>query len=83
MDATLGYLRESLANYYEKHEVCRRIYEKLETNNYEGELQFVRDLDEVEIGYLNSILPKEINYATKEQDPIRTSQLVEVYELLF
>lgn len=82
MDTSLAYLRESLSNYTEKKEVYRQIYEKLTTNQYEHEKDFVQDLGEEEIEQLHSILRNEIEYAQEEQDPIRANRLNEVYELL-
>lgn len=82
MDGTLGYLREALSNYYEQSEVCRRVYEKIESKSYESELEFVRELDEEEHVFLNKTLKREIEYAEDGMDPTRYRQLNEVYELL-
>ncbi|MDQ0254657.1 hypothetical protein J2S74_002036 [Evansella vedderi] len=83
MEMTLGYLRESLSNYLEENEVCERLYQRLEKNNYKNEGEFVRDLTLQEIEVLNSIMKKEIDYAKQEQDDKRARELNEVYELLF
>lgn len=48
-----------------------------------GEGNFVKDLNDDEMSYLNTILEKEIKYAQNEQDQQRASELNEVYELLF
>lgn len=82
MDMTLGYLRESLSNHLEQ-EVCQRIYEKLRVKHYANEEEFVKDLNDLEMDFLNQVLEKEIKYAQNEQDDKRTRELNEVYELLF
>lgn len=82
MDKTLGYLRESLSNHLENR-IGQSIYKKFISNHYSGEGEFVKDLDENEISYLNGVLKREINYAKREQDHKRTYELNEVYELLF
>lgn len=82
MDHTLGYLRESLSNHLENH-YGKSIYKKILVNQYKNEGEFVRDLDQMEITYLNKVLEKEIRYARDEQDEKRTKELNEVYELLF
>ncbi|GIN40536.1 sigma-G-dependent sporulation-specific acid-soluble spore protein CsgA [Heyndrickxia oleronia] len=80
MDTTLAYLRESLSNHVNRS-TGQRIYKKLQ-NHYKNEEEFVRDLDEEEISFLNSILKDEISYAQNEKDEKRVHQLNEVYELL-
>ncbi|WP_088105365.1 sporulation protein [Halalkalibacter urbisdiaboli] len=82
MDSNLGYLRESLSNHLEHHELCQRIYDRIENNSYKDEEEFVRDLNENEIMLLNLILRTEIGYAKQEQDEKRERQLSDVYELL-
>ncbi|MGE0911755.1 sigma-G-dependent sporulation-specific acid-soluble spore protein CsgA [Bacillus atrophaeus] len=82
MDKTLGYLRESLSNHLD-NDICQRIYKKMLTRHYTGEGNFVKDLNDDEMSYLNTILEKEIKYAQNEQDQQRASELNEVYELLF
>lgn len=82
MDTTLAYLREILSNYTEDHALSRNIYVKLKDTASEGEIAFVRSLDQEEAHFLNQILPKEINYALEEQDYTRMSELNHVYELL-
>jgi len=79
---TLLYLRESLAN-YTKDELGLAIYQKIETQNYKTEEEFVQNLDAKEVDYLDSLLKEEINYANSAKDTIRTHQLNEIYELLF
>ncbi|MGY0693780.1 sporulation protein [Virgibacillus sp. FSP13] len=81
MDHTLDYLRESLSNYME-NDLCQQIYEKMESGNYDGEEEFVRDLDDDEMSYLNAMLEREINYAKNVQNDSRVKELNEVYELL-
>jgi hypothetical protein len=83
MDKTLGYLRETLANYTEQYSIGQQIYNKLTKHDFSSEGSFVRHLNEEEIDFLNRILPDEINYAKEEQDELRARQLNEVYELLF
>jgi hypothetical protein len=83
LDNTLGYLRETLSNYTDDHTVGRHIYRKLTEGHYASEASFVRDLNQIEISFLNQMLPKEINYAKKEQDEKRAHELNEVFELLF
>lgn len=83
MDATLGYLRESLSNYTEKYESCQAIYKKLKENQYRNEEEFVNDLNEAEMAVLDLVLKNEIQYAKNEQDKKRAHELSEVYELLF
>ncbi|MCA1030465.1 sigma-G-dependent sporulation-specific acid-soluble spore protein CsgA [Bacillus timonensis] len=83
MEKTLAYLRESLSNYTDGQKLPLNIFHKLQNNNYESEEDFVRDLEEEEVRFLNHVLPDEINYAMREQDYERVSELNEVYELLF
>ncbi|HZG60224.1 MAG TPA: sigma-G-dependent sporulation-specific acid-soluble spore protein CsgA [Anoxybacillus sp.] len=84
MEKTLAYLREILSNYTEYHEQTPRIiYHKLIKNAYKNEEEFVRDLSQKEIAFLDRILPNEIRYAMDEKDFERVYQLNEVYELLF
>lgn len=83
MDKTLGYLRETLSNYTDQYSIGREIYIKLRKHDFQSEGAFVRVLSEEEIGFLDKILPDEINYAKEEEDLLRAKQLNEVYELLF
>ncbi|MFK9092831.1 sigma-G-dependent sporulation-specific acid-soluble spore protein CsgA [Bacillus salipaludis] len=83
MDKSLGYLRETLANYTEDHSEGKDICKKLMEGAYSSEGSFVRDLNQKEINFLNHMLPKEINYAKEEQDEKRAHELNEVFELLF
>lgn len=83
MDKTLGYLRETLANYTEQYSIGQQIYNKLTEHDFSSEGGFVRHLNEEEIDFLNRILPDEINYAKQEQDAQRARQLNEVFELLY
>lgn len=82
MEKTLAYLREILSSYVTHHHFQSSIYQKIQTKDYHGEGEFVRDLTEEEIAYLNQILPEEINHALEVQDYERVYQLNEVYELL-
>ncbi|WP_188456725.1 sporulation protein [Virgibacillus oceani] len=82
MDKTLQYLRESLSNYIDS-DICGGIYQKLEYKNYNGEGEFVEELNDDEMKYLNSMLVREINYARNVQNDNRVKELNEVYELLF
>ncbi len=82
IDHTLDYLRESVSNYIE-NDMAQKIYHKLESGNYTSEGEFVKDLDDDEIGYLDAILKREIAYAKNVQHDERVKELNEVYELLF
>ena len=82
IDDTLLYLRESLSN-YEGNELSQSIHQKLQNKNYQSEEEFVEDLDDREMQYLNKILEREIGYAENVQDDLRVEQLREVYELIF
>lgn len=82
IDNTLNYLRESLANYSE-NDMCQKIDKKLETEGYKNEGEFVRNLDEEEMAYLDSVLERELAYARNVENDIRVKELTEVYELLF
>jgi hypothetical protein len=82
MEKTLAYLREILSSYVGEHQFPDSIYKKLQTKEYNGEGDFVRDLNEEEISYLNQILPDEIQHAMQVQDFKRVYELNEVYELL-
>ncbi|GIO25605.1 sigma-G-dependent sporulation-specific SASP protein [Ornithinibacillus bavariensis] len=82
IDHTLMYLRESLSN-YENNELSQSIYNKLVHNSYSSEADFVEDLNDKEMQYLNHILEREIHYAENVQDDLRIQQLREVYELIF
>jgi hypothetical protein len=84
MDKTLGYLRETLSNYTDKHHaIANHIYQKLTEGHFKSEEAFVRQLSQKESDFLNKILQTEIHYAKQEQDEKRVFQLNEVYELLF
>ena len=83
MDKTLGYLREILSNYSDQHSEGRQLYRKLSEGNFSSEGDFVRQLNQKEIDFLNRMLPNEINYAKEEQDEKRAHELNEVFELLF
>ncbi|MGE8206467.1 sigma-G-dependent sporulation-specific acid-soluble spore protein CsgA [Heyndrickxia sp. NPDC080065] len=81
MDTSLAYLRESLSNHLNRS-TGQEVYKKLQTNHYKNEEEFVRDLAEEEVAFLNKILRDEIRYAEEEQDQKRVMELNEVYELL-
>jgi Minor curli fiber component A len=81
MDFTLGYLKETISN-YDNHSVAQKISEKLDIGQFKSERDFVLTLEDVEVDFLNNVLPDEIKYAFNEQDFIRGNQLNEVYELL-
>ncbi|MEN2767812.1 sporulation protein [Ornithinibacillus xuwenensis] len=82
MDHTLKYLQESLSNYTD-NALSESIYQKLRNNSYENEEEFVEDLNDKEMQYLDQILEREINYAENVQDDVRVAQLREVYEIIF
>lgn len=63
--------------------MCEQIVRKIESNKYENEEMFARDLSEEEMAYLNDILENELNYARNARDDVRTRELTEVFELLF
>lgn len=81
IEHTLLYLRESLANYTE-NEFGKEIYDKIETENYHDEAAFIKDLNDKEMAYLESVLQREIDYAKSAQDTVRLRQLHEVSELI-
>ncbi|RHW42199.1 sporulation protein [Neobacillus notoginsengisoli] len=81
MEQTLAYLREILSNYTESHKDGKQIYEHLQ--GYTGnENEFIRNLSQKDIQFLNTILPEEIKYALNEQDEKRAKELNSVYEQL-
>ncbi|WP_075981679.1 sigma-G-dependent sporulation-specific acid-soluble spore protein CsgA [Bacillus massilinigeriensis] len=82
MDHTLAYLREILSNYTDRNSLSQHIYKKIQKHSYQSEGEFVRDLSEEEVDFLNRILPEEINHAKEANDDKRAYQLNEVYELL-
>ncbi len=63
--------------------MCQQIIAKLEENQYSEEIEFVKDLSEEEISYLDKVLENELDYARNAQDEVRTKQLLEVFEQLF
>ncbi len=63
--------------------MCQKIDKKLETEGYKNEGEFVRNLDEEEMAYLDSVLERELAYARNVENDIRVKELTEVYELLF
>ncbi|HEY4600019.1 MAG TPA: sporulation protein [Cerasibacillus sp.] len=83
IEQTLLYLRESLANYVNDNKVSKKIYLKLRRGNYKDERDFVEDLTEREVSYLNKLLAQEMHYAKNNDDQVRLSQLNEIYELLY
>lgn len=82
MEKALAYLRETLSNYLNEHEVSQKIYEKIEQNHYKNEDSFVDDLAEDEMAYLNDILPDELEYVQKEKDDKRYNELNAIYTRL-
>lgn len=81
MEQTLAYLREILSNYTESHGEGKQIYAHLQ--HFRGsELDFIKELSQKEMRFLNDILPKEIKYALEEQDEKRAKELNSVYEQL-
>ncbi|MFB6467100.1 sigma-G-dependent sporulation-specific acid-soluble spore protein CsgA [Cytobacillus sp. Hz8] len=82
MDRTLGYLREILSNYMDRDSISQHIYKRIQKYSYHSEDEFIRDLQEEEIAFLNKILPDEIKHANEVNDRKRAYQLNEVYELL-
>lgn len=79
MIQTLAYLRETLSNYINEHEISQRIYEKINKVSFNDEDAFVDDLSEDEMRYLNDILPDELSYAKEEQDEKRYNELNNIY----
>ena len=82
VDHSLKYLRESLSNYEEENNLLQNINLKLATNHYKSEIDFIEDLDEDELIYLDRILEQEMNYARDAQDEVRAKELNDIYELL-
>lgn len=82
MDKTLGYLIEAISNYDEEQKASKTILTKIMKHQYHSEEEFVRDLNDEEVEFLNHVLPDEINYAMEERDFKRVQELNEVYELL-
>lgn len=80
---SLQYLSESLSNYVEEDGMCQQICSKLENGNYNEEIDFVEDLEEEEVVYLENVLKKEIDYAESAQDDVRVNELEIIYEILF
>jgi hypothetical protein len=83
MEKTLAYLREIVSNYTVTYPLSKKIYQRIEQENYPSEGDFVKDLTAEEIEFLNKILPEAINYAKNELDEERARQLNEVFELLY
>lgn len=63
--------------------MCQQICSKLENGNYNEEIDFVEDLEEEEVVYLENVLKKEIDYAESAQDDVRVNELEIIYEILF
>lgn len=82
MEQTLAFLRETLSNYLNEHELSQRIYEKINKVTYKDEDAFVNDLREDEMRYLHDILPEELRYAKDEQDDKRYSELNNIFSRL-
>ena len=82
IEHSLQYLRESLSNYLEEDTMSQHIYRKLENGNYDSENEFVVNLDEEEIDYLDAMLGREINYAETALDDVRVKELNDIHELL-
>ncbi len=68
---------------YSENELCQIIVKKMEQNQYGSEEQFVEDLEDDEITYLDNVLENELNYAKNVQNDERVQQLTEIFELLF
>ncbi|WP_458412733.1 sporulation protein [Schinkia sp. CFF1] len=79
MEQTLAYLRETLSNYLNEHEISQHIYEKISKKAYNREDAFIDDLNEKEVRYLSDILPDELRYAKEEQDEKRYHELNNIY----
>ncbi|SFB21371.1 hypothetical protein SAMN04488072_11011 [Lentibacillus halodurans] len=82
IDSTLNYLRESLVNHRD-NDMTKQIEDKLQTNDFRNEEEFVKSLDQEEIEYLDSVVEQELNYARNAEDDVRVKQLREIYALLF
>ncbi|WP_425339510.1 sporulation protein [Lentibacillus salicampi] len=82
IDNTLDYLLESLVNHRE-NDRAKQMIGKIKHNDFKSEEEFVRNLDEEEMAYLDAVVEKELNYARNAEDDVRAKQLKEVYELLF
>lgn len=81
--SSLRYLRESLSNYEGNDDIIERINVKLASKSYGNQIEFIEDLDEDEMTYLDRILEQEINYARSAHDEVRSKELNDIYELLF
>jgi len=78
----LNYLRESLANYEEENEIIDRIRRKIDHVNAGSQLDFIQNLDEEEVLYLDNLLKQEIHYARHAHDDVRVTELTNIYSLL-
>lgn len=83
MNQPLGYLKEILSNYTDRSHVSREIYSIIRENDFTSEEMFITKLSAEQIGFLNEILPNEMNHAEEVDDYERLSQLNEVYEQLY
>lgn len=83
MVQALKYLYESVSNYIEDEPISESIYQKIENNKYENEEDFIEDLHEEEVEYLDMLLEREIGYAKRVDDEVRVKELNDIYELLF
>ncbi len=83
MVQALKYLYESVSNYIEDEPISESIYHKIENNTYENEEDFIEDLHEEEVEYLDMLLEREIGYAKRVDDEVRVKELNDIYELLF
>lgn len=63
--------------------MCQHLVQRIESDQYASEEQFVRSLSEEEMAYLNDVLETELNYAKNVDNDVRVKELNEVYELLF
>lgn len=80
---TLLYLKESIANYTEDNKNGQHIYNKLNSEGYYDKEDFIKDLSEEDVAYLNHVLKKEMNYARNAYDETREKQLNEIYQYLY
>jgi len=80
--STLLYLKESIANYADENKLGQRIYNKLKEKAYHNEEEFLENLSEKEMDYLDDVLRMEMRYARSAQDSIREKQLNEIYQLI-
>ena len=82
IETSLLYLKESMDS-YRGNSLCESVSRKLEAKSYESETEFLRELSDEEVSYLNALVRKELRYAHSSDDRTRFDQLNDIYELLY